>query len=661
VKPVSDPENVSHPEKRIPYGSWPSGLRAADVAEGMPVPEWPGFVGDEAWWTEFLAHDGGRSALMRRGPDGVPAQVLPPGWDVRTRLHEYGARPWRALSGIPADGIVFTHWPDQRVYRWRPDTDPEPLTSAATAQIACRYGDFAVRGGEVWCVRETIRAEGNGSAQVRRDLVAVPLDGRAATDRSAERVLASTHDFMTGPRIEPGGRRAAWLGWNHPSMPWDSTDLMVAEISPDGELEELTRALDGGRRQSATQVEWAADGSGRLFAVTDPQGWWNLHEVTPGRPTRNLCPAAEEFGEALWRVGTSWFTPLSDGGIAVVHGTSERRLGILDPGGKLTDLDPGGPYTQWSAPATDGRRIAAVASGPDSRPAVVLVEPSAGQPDPPRTPGRGRRRLTTTPYLRTYHGPEGEAVHAHVHPPYHPDATGPEGELPPYVVFAHGGPTNRSPLVPHAHITYFTSRGIGVLDVQYSGSTGFGRAYRDRLRGGWGVVDVRDCATAARGIVADGLADLARIAIRGASAGGWTAAASLIAEPDLYRAAAIYFPVLDADSWRRTTHDFESRYAETLIGPWPDSRELYEQRSPVHGADRIRAPFVLFQGTEDAICPPGQAEQFLKQLEGSGIAYTHHLFDGEGHGFRGAATIIHTLQAELALYAQALGFHLGPE
>ncbi|GAB3958221.1 alpha/beta hydrolase family protein [Streptomyces sparsus] len=636
-------------------------MRAADVAEGMPVPEWPGFVGEEVWWTEFLTHDGGRSALMRHGPDGVPTQVLPPDWDVRTRLHEYGALPWHALSADTADGIVFTHWTDQRVYRWRPDTAPEPLTPSATERETCRYGDFAVRDGEVWCVRETLHAEGDGPALVRRDLVALPLDGRAAEDRGAVRVLASTHDFMTGPRIEPGGRRVAWLGWNHPSMPWDSTDLMVAAVSPDGELRDITRVLDGGRRRSVTQVEWAADGSGRLFAVTDPDGWWNLHEVTPGAPARNLFPVAEEFGEALWRMGTSWFKPMSDGRIAVVHGRSERRLGVLNPNGDLTDLDPGGPYTQWSSPATDGRRIAAVAAGTGRRPTVVLTDPSAGRPAPPRTPEHRHLRLTATPRLRTYHGQEGEPVHAHVHPPYHPDVTGPAGELPPYVVFAHGGPTNRSPLVPRAHITYFTSRGIGVLDVQYGGSTGFGRAYRDRLRGGWGVVDVRDCATAARGIVADGLADPARVAIRGASAGGWTAAASMIAEPDLYRAAAIYFPVLDADTWRRTTHDFESRYAETLIGPWPADREQYERRSPVHGADRIRAPFVLFQGTEDAICPPGQAEQFLKRLEGSGIAYTHHLFEGEGHGFRGAATVIQTLRAELALYARAFGFDPLPE
>ncbi|WP_030038144.1 alpha/beta hydrolase family protein [Streptomyces resistomycificus] len=629
---------MSQSKEPIPYGSWPSSLSAADVAEGMPSPEWLGFVGDEVWWTESLAHDGGRSALMRRAPDGVGAQVLPPGWDVRTRLHEYGARPWRALSAHPADGIVFTHW--------------------TCLLYTCRYGDFAVRGDEAWCVRETIRTEGDTPAQVHRDLVALPLDGRAAGDRSAVRVLASTHDFMTGPRIEPGGRRVAWIGWNHPAMPWDSTDLMVAEISPDGTLHNLTRALDGGRQQSVTQAEWAADGSGRLYAVTDPEGWWNLYEVTPGGPARNLCPLAEEFGEALWRMGTSWFQPLSDGGIAVVHGTSERRLGILAPDGDLTDLGPGGQYTQWSTPATDGHRIAAVAAGPDHRPTVVLVEPHQREPEPLRT---DRRTLAATPYLRTYHGPDGEPVHAHVHPPHHPRATNPDGELPPFVVFAHGGPTNRSPLVPLDHITYFTSRGIGVLDVQYGGSTGFGRAYRDRLRGAWGVVDVQDCAAAARGIVADGLADPDRIAIRGASAGGWTAAASLIAEPDLYRAAAIYFPVLDADTWRRTTHDFESRYAETLIGPWPKSRELYEQRSPVHRADRIRAPFVLFQGTEDAICPPGQAEQFLKQLEGSDTPYTHRLFEGEGHGFRGAATVIHTLQAELALYSRVFGFHLAPE
>lgn len=524
-----------------------------------------------------LAHDGGRNALMRRGADGAPEEVLPPGWDVRTRCNEYGARPWLPLPGDPdapdaAGGIVFTHWADQRVHRWRPGTDPVPLSPLGDPDDPYRHGDFAVFGRtEVWCLRE---ARGGG-----RELVALPLDGSAAQDPSAVRVLAASHRFMTGPRIDPDGRKVAWLGWDHPAMPWDGTELMVADISPAGAVGTPVRAA-GGAAEAVAQAEWAADGSGRLFAVTDPDGWWNLHEVTGGGHTRNLRPGPTEFAEALWRIGTRWFLPLRGGSVAVTHGTGCRRLAVLGPDGALTDLAADGPYTEWTSPATDGRRIAAVAAGPARRPTVVLVDPADGSLDVLREPVHEHAELSPAPFRRTYRGPDGEDVHAHVYPPHHPDHRAPDGELPPYVVLAHGGPTNRTHMTPHPHIAYFTSRGIGVLDVQYGGSTGYGRAYRERLRGGWGVVDVRDCATAARGIVAEGLADPLRLAVRGASAGGWTAAASLIAEPGLYRAAAIHFPVLDADTWQRTTHDFESRYAETLIGPWPASKELYERRSP---------------------------------------------------------------------------------
>ncbi|MDT0427339.1 alpha/beta hydrolase family protein [Streptomyces salyersiae] len=653
---------MSHEPEQAPYGSWKSELAARDVARGAALPEWLDFVGEEVWWTESLPHDGGRNALVRRGPDGAPQEVLPPGWNVRSGFDEYGARPWLPLSGHPGDGIVFTHWGDQRVHRWRPGSRPEPVSPAGPPHAVHRYGDFAVVGTEVWCVRQTVptAARRDGSAGPRRELVALPLDGSAAEHPEAVRVLAAGHRFMTGPRVAPGGRKVAWLGWNHPDMPWDSTELMVADISPEGRVLPPVRMTGGGGR-SVAQVEWATDGSGRLFAVTDPDGWWNLHEITPDGGVRNLCRRTEECAEALWRIGSRWFLPLRDGGIALLTGVGERRLVHLAPDGTQSVVDPEGPYTEWSSPATDGRRIAGVAAGPAHRPAVVLVDPGGKGTEILRAPAHEHTALSATPFRRSYRAPGGEEVYAHVHPPHNPAYRGPDDELPPFLVLAHGGPTNRVPMIPHPHITYFTSRGIGVLDVQYGGSTGYGRAYRDRLRGGWGVVDVQDCATAVRGLIAEGLADPRRIAIRGASAGGWTAAASLIAEPELYRAAALHFPVLDADTWRLTTHDFESRYAETLIGGPPGNGDRYTQRSPVHGASSIRAPFALFQGAQDAICPPRQAEQLLERLDGARTAYDYEVFEGEGHGFRRAETVAHTLRTELRLYARVFGFTPAPE
>ncbi|MEU3322022.1 prolyl oligopeptidase family serine peptidase [Streptomyces sp. NPDC006785] len=700
----------------LPYGSWPSPITADDAARGDALLEWAGFLGDDVCWTEVLPEEDGRSGLMRRTADGVE-EVLPPGWDVRTRVIEYGGRPWLALSGRAADGLVFTHGPDQRLHRWRPGSEPVPLSPPGAWPGELRYADFAVHGDEVWCLRETVADDTARSAV--RHLVAVPLDGSAAEDPSRVRELAATHHFMTGPRIEPGGGRVAWLGWDHPDMPWDSTRLMVAAVLPDGTLGPPSVRM-GGEGEAVTQADWATDGSGTLYAVSDPDGWWNVHAVDRDGGTRSLCPRPEEFGEALWRIGLRWCLPLLDGTLAVIHGVGERRLGILGADGALTDFAD--PATEWHFAATDGRRIAAVASSPGRRRTVVLADPAdgsvrtvrapsaeAGSPasdvpapaaDAPapaadvpapaadasapdaRMPASGAEALApsveggslpsdapapsaesvpsdayaTTPFRRTYRADDGEPVHVHVYPPHHPAVTGPADELPPCLVLAHGGPTSRSHLVLNQEISYFTSRGIGVVDVQYGGSTGYGRAYRERLRHRWGQTDVQDCATAARGLIAEGLADPDRIAIRGGSAGGWTAVASIAAEPGLYRAAAVYYPVLDPVSWREETHDFESRYLDGLIGPWPDTADRYARQSPLREADRIRTPFVLLQGLDDTVCPPAQAERLLRRIDPDTVPYRFLTFEGEGHGFRRSATVAASLRAELRLYADALGF-----
>ncbi|MFB7400268.1 alpha/beta hydrolase family protein [Streptomyces rubiginosohelvolus] len=665
---------MSDTKSVLPYGSWPSPIEADDAARGDALLEWVGFLGDDVCWTEVLPEEDGRSGLMRRTADGVE-EVLPPGWDVRTRVIEYGGRPWLALSGRAADGLVFTHGPDQRLHRWRPGSDPVPLSPPGAWPGELRYADFAVHGDEIWCLRETVADDTARTA--RRHLVAIPLDGSAAEDPSRVRELAATHHFMTGPRIEPGGDRVVWLGWDHPDMPWDTTRLMVAAVLPDGTLGAPAVRM-GGEGEAVTQADWATDGSGTLYAVSDPDGWWNVHAVDRDGGTRSLCPRPEEFGEALWRIGLRWCLPLLDGTLAVIHGVGERRLGILGADGVLTDFAD--PATEWHFAATDGRRIAAVASSPGRRRTVVLADPADGSVRTVRAPSSEGRSLpsdapdpdadgaapyartpapdayATTPYRRTYRGDDGEPVHVHVYPPHHPEFTGPDDELPPYLVLAHGGPTSRSHLVLNQEISYFTSRGIGVVDVQYGGSTGYGRAYRERLSHRWGLTDVQDCATAARGLIAEGLADPDRIAIRGGSAGGWTAVASIAAEPGLYRAAAVYYPVLDPVSWREETHDFESRYLDGLIGPWPDAADRYAHQSPLRAADRIRTPFVLLQGLDDTVCPPAQAERLLQRIDPDTVPYRCLTFEGEGHGFRRSATVAASLRAELRLYADALGF-----
>ncbi|MDX3228814.1 prolyl oligopeptidase family serine peptidase [Streptomyces sp. ME19-01-6] len=375
-----------------------------------------------------------------------------------------------------------------------------------------------------------------------------------------------------------------------------------------------------------------------------------------GRPVA-LCPRQEEFGGPMWKLGLRWFAPLPGGLVAVVHGRGAARLGILDP--RTRELaDVPGPWTEWDATlAVAGSRVVGVAASPHSSYEVVELDTRTGHA---RVIGAAHTDPVDPAYYprpveRTFTGPGGRDVHAHIYPPHNPDHTAPDGELPPYVVWAHGGPTDRAPLVLDLQIAYFTSRGIGVAEVNYGGSTGYGRAYRDRLREQWGVVDVEDCAAVAEALAEEGSADRARLAIRGGSAGGWTAAASLTAT-GLYACATVKYPVLDLTDWTDDgTHDFESRYMETMIGPLAEVPDRYRDRSPAHRADRVFAPFLLLQGLDDPVCPPVQCERFLAAVAGRGVPHAYLTFEGEGHGFRRADTMVRALEAELGLYARTFG------
>ena len=624
-------------------------VSADDVARCEAPLEWLGFLGDDLCWVEAQPAQEGRCALVRADGD-LRAEVVP-GWHVCSKVIEYGGRPWAAVSASAADGLVLVNGADQRVYRWRSDGEPAALTPLALAGQEYRYADFAVLDGEVWCLRETVLDP--AGRQVRRHLVSFPLAGTAAGDPSAVVERAASHHFMSGPKISPDGRRLAWLGWNHPDMPWDATEVLVAD-RPAGRDELRWRRILGDTRESVSQLEVGPGPPNVLLLASDASGWWNIHEVDADGHRRNLCPRPEEFAEALWRIGQRWFEPLADGRIAVVHGTSGRRLGLLDPDGGLTDLDS--DYTEWVTLASDGHRLAAVAHSPLHRRTVLRLDPGTGTVDVVRPPVAAHDDFASVPEHRTWRHPSGVEVHAHVYPPYSPDVRGPAGELPPYVVVAHGGPTSRSYRVRNQEFAYFTSRGIGVVDVQYGGSTGFGRAYRERLRGQWGVVDVEDVALAARALAADGLADPRRIAIRGGSAGGWTAACALSRVAGVFCAASIYYPVIAAELWHVDgTHDFESRYLDSLLGPWPEARQVYAERSPLRDASTITVPFVVFQGDEDTVCPPAQARAWFDEVGGESATRPYLTFPGEGHGFVRLSTIAACLDAELRLLRLVFG------
>ncbi|MFB8771638.1 dipeptidyl-peptidase 5 [Streptomyces broussonetiae] len=634
----------------LPYGAWPSPIDAAVAAAHDGHPEFVGFVGDEVWWTEPRPTEGGRRTLVRRHGDGTEEAVLPAPWNVRSRVIEYGGRPW---AGAVVDGtplVVFVHFGDQRLYRWSPGVEPQPLTPVSAVGGGLRWADLVMRveDGEVWCVLEEFT--GDGPTDVRRVPAAVPLDGSAAGDRAAVRELTpERHRFVTGPRLSPDGRRAAWIAWDHPRMPWDGTELLVADVTVDGTLG-TPRTVAGGPEESVAQADWSADGG--LLYTSDRTGWWNLYR--DGTP---LCPREEEFGGPMWRIGSRWFAPLDSGTIAVVHGRGATALGILDPEtGEV--VDAAGPWTEFSGTlAVHGERVVAVGASPRSAWEVVELDTRTGHA---RVIGAAHDdavdpALYPEPQIRTFTGPDGRDVHAHVYPPHNPGCVAPGPELPPYVVWAHGGPTGRSPLVLDLEIAYFTSRGIGVAEVNYGGSTGYGREYRNRLREQWGVVDVEDCAAVALALADEGTADRERLAIRGGSAGGWTSAASLTAT-DVYACGTIIYPILDLTGWATgETHDFESQYLESLVGPLAEVPGRYAERSPTEHADRITAPFLLLQGLDDPICPPTQCDRFLARIEGGRVPHAYIAFEGEGHGFRRAETMVRALEAELSLYAQVFG------
>jgi dipeptidyl aminopeptidase/acylaminoacyl peptidase len=674
----------SVPAPGIPYGAWPSPITAADVATGQVLISYPIVTGTDVWWQEGRPDEGGRVTVVRCDASGQQRPLLPAPWNARTRVHEYGGRSYLPVPGRPQDGqgtaagqaIVFANYADQRLYlaaehvaaehpaaedvapgQAAEASAPQPLTPAAAdgGLGELRFADFILSadGQEVWCVQE--RHEGG---KITRSLVAVPLDGRAAEDPAAIRELVSGSDFFAFPTLSPDGSRLAWICWNHPRMPWDGTELRVAQIS-EGVLGR-GRLVKGGMRESVLAPVWRSETS--LYVASDWPGWWNLYQVgLVGEPAQALYPAEEEFAEPLWQLGGRPYAMLGDGRLAVLHGQGSMQLGLLEPEtGEIAGLDL--PFQEFhGGVSADGNTIVAVAGGPQTPLSVVRIDAVTGKSEVLR---RETDEVPEAGYLPVpdqvrLEGHYGRNVHALVYPPTHPDAVAPEGELPPYIVWVHGGPTSHVVGLLDLEKAYFTSRGIGVIDVNYGGSTGYGRSYRERLRMQWGVVDVEDAVAAGLALADKDEADPQRLGIRGASAGGWTALAAVTtqaARRPVFSAAASYFGVADLREFAAETHDFESHYLDGLIGPLPGFEYVYAERSPAGHVTDATCPVLLLQGLDDPIVPPRQAESIAADLSAHGIRHALLTFKGESHGFRRTETIIAALEAELSFYGQVLGF-----
>ena len=637
----------------LPYGAWPSPISAADVAESGVSLGFVDSVGDEVWWGETRASEGGRTTVVRRKADGTVVDALPEPWHARTRVHEYGGKAWLPLPGVGGDepSLVFAHWDDQRLYVLEPGATPRALTPEPPEPGSLRYADptLSPDGREVLCIREA-----HVDGKVTRRIVAVPLDGAASEDPTGVLEVAGGSDFLGHPRISPDGQRLAWLAWDHPRMPWEGTEVRVADL--EGGVATNVRTVIGGPEESVLQPEWVDDST--LYVVSDRTGWWNLYRLDlTGQEPEPLCPRDEEFGFPMWVLGFVSYVVLGDGRIAVIHGTGTYSLGILDPAsGELTDLDV--PFTVWPPyPVLVGDDLVTVAGSATEPLTVVRIGLDTGDvqrlrssldrvPDPAYLP---------EPRSEALPGPNGRVVHAHVFPPRNPDAQAPDGELPPYVVFVHGGPTAQSFPILNLDIAYFTSRGIGIVSVDYGGSTGYGRAYRELLERQWGIVDVEDCVAAAQALVEAGDADGSRIAIRGGSAGGWTTLAALTTT-DYFTAGVSYFGVAELLKFAEDTHDFESRYLDSLIGPLPEAHDVYVERAPLSHVEDASCPVLLLQGSEDEVVPPSQSTMFRDALARKGILHAYIEFEGEQHGFRKSASIIAAHEAELSFYGQVFGF-----
>jgi dipeptidyl aminopeptidase/acylaminoacyl peptidase len=603
------------------------------------------------WWLEGRPSENGRVVLVRAESGADPVDIVPEGFNVRTAVHEYGGGAYCIHAGT----AFVSDFDDQRLYRVDPGADPVAITRAVAGKRH-RYADGRVTpDGVLWIGVRERHTESGRSADVLNELVAIPTDGS-----NEPRVIAAGRDFYSSPRTSPDGSRLCFLAWNLPWMPWDGCELHVAELASTGVLTGVTHIAGVDGQESIWQPEWGP--SGDLVFASDRSGWWNLERIRGGQRTV-LHAAQAEFGYPAWTFGARSFAFLGDGRIVCGYDSEGlTHFGLLDAEkGRLEHLDV--ELDSWGSPyvCAEGSDVVLIAGSATLPSRVLRLDVSTGVEDVLRTSSQlpVSAEYFSVPRAIEF-ATEGElTAHALVYPPTNPHYEAPEGERPPLIVMSHGGPTGNTTAMFGTDMQFWTSRGFAVVDVNYGGSTGYGRAYRERLNGKWGVVDLQDCVNAARYLVDRGEADPDRLVITGGSAGGYTTICALTFT-DAFAAGATYFGIVDLEQFGGgETHKFELQYEHTLVGPYPERADIYRTRSPIHFVDRISTPMLVLQGADDKVVPPSQAELIVGALRERGIPHAYLLYEGEGHGFRKAENIVHTLEAELSCYAQVLGFEPG--
>jgi dipeptidyl aminopeptidase/acylaminoacyl peptidase len=632
-----------------PYGSWASPITLDLVAsEGGVAYGYLGCDDSGCWWQEARPEESGRSALVFLPNGGEPVDVVPAGFNVRTRVHEYGGGAW----WHDGQTVYCSNFDDSRLYRIdSPGADPRPITPEPVEEHALRYADGRVfaDGRLIVCVRET-HSDGE---EPLNELVVLPTDGSAEP-----RVIASGRDFYAAPRPSPEGGRLAWLAWDHPHMPFEGTDLCVGDLAADGTCSSARRVA-GSDTESIFQPEWGNDGD--LYFVSDRTGWSNLYVERDGE-VHALTQEDAELGYPQWVFDISRYAFLPDGRVACIFTRDAiDSLELLDPAsGTLEQVDL--PYSSVGWVRSAGDRILFTGASPLEPIAIVELDAETSQHTVLQrsTEFELDERYLSTAVPISFPGTDGLESHGFYYAPKNPEFAGAQDELPPLLVHVHGGPTAHVQTALDLQTQFFTSRGLAVVDLNYGGSTGYGREYRDRLRGRWGEVDVEDSAAAVRYLRGRGDVDHLRVQISGGSAGGYTTLMAL-AVRDEFSAGTSYYGVADLVTFHQDTHKFESHYDDYLVGPWPEAIDLYRERSPVNHADSISDPLLLLQGLDDKVVPPAQAETIVEALRQRGVPYAYIAFAGEGHGFRKAENVRRALAAHLSFLAQVFGFQPADE
>lgn len=626
-----------------PYGSWKSPITAdLIVADSVSLGQIE-LDGDDIYWVEMRPQEGARNVVVRRTPDGTTTDITHAPFNVRTRVHEYGG----ACFAVSGGTVVFSNFVDQRVYRLDSGGEPRPLTP----EVDLRYADGVIdpRRNLMFCVREDHTVEGREAVNT---LVALDIE-----NGGEGKVLASGNDFYSSPALSDDGTKLAWLTWNHPHMPWDGTELWVANVNDDGSLGN-SQMVAGGGKDSIFQPEWSPDGT--LYFVSDRTGWWNFYRLTDEGPEHLLAMDAE-FAAPSWTLGTRTYAFESANRIICQY-VQQGIWQIASLNTETMDLQTiDTPYTEMGRgdiKASAGRVV--FGAGSSTAPtAIVQFDPDTGDLEIVKTSGEISvdAGYLSKPEAIEYPTTDGLTAFAFYYPAVNADHEGPDNEKPPLLVVSHGGPTGAAGTSFSMSYQFWTSRGIAVLDVNYGGSTGYGTTYRRKLNGNWGVVDVDDCVNGAQYLVERGDVDGDRLIIRGGSAGGYTTLASLTFR-DVFKVGASYYGISDLEGLATETHKFESRYMDSMIGPYPERIDLYTERSPIHHTDLLSCPIILFQGLEDKVVLPNQAEAMVEALKKKGLPVAYLPFEGEQHGFRKAENIKRALEAELYFYSRILGFEL---